>query len=92
MASQTSQRWASGTDAATVLKLAACSRLRRVPPATARPAGSASRSSTPVDCRHRLGIDLGGQPAGQRELVQMAEEPEAGDVGERVGAAAQGGG
>ncbi len=65
-----------------VVKASASARLRREPPATAR--SSASSSSTPSIAGHRGGVDLRGQAARLGQLVHVAEQPEAGDVGERV--------
>ena len=59
-----------------------------LPPATAR--SSASRSSTPGDRRHGAPRRPRRRtPLAARELVQVAEQPEAGDVGQRVGARAR---
>ncbi len=49
------------------------------------------RSSTPAIAGDGGGVHLGGgDPAGARQLVQMAEQPEARDVGHRAGAGDQG--
>ena len=61
IASHTSQRRAAGTPSAKRVKLSAWSRLRRVPPATARSSGSASSSQHALDRRDRGGVELGGQ-------------------------------
>ena len=52
--------------------------LRRLPPDT-RPASASS--SHAVDDRDRAPVDLGGEAALARQLVQVAEQAEAGDVG-----------
>ena len=62
--------------------VSASARLRREPPASAR--SSASSSSTPSIAGHGRGVDLRGQPARRRQLVQVAEQAEPRDVGERV--------
>ena len=75
IASHTSQRRASGTPSANVVKVSACSRLRRVPPATAdrpRAARSPRRSRGPRRraprrrSRRRARAHAGGQAARSR--------------------------
>ena len=65
------------------------SRLRRLPPGT-NP--SASDAPGPVDVRHRGGVEDRGRPARPHHLHQVAEQPEAGDVGGRPQAGGDGGG
>ena len=60
-----------------------------MPPATTS-APAAQQLEDAGDRRDGGGVDLGAQPAGPGELVEVAEEAEAGDVGQGVGAGAGG--
>ena len=62
--------------------MSASARLRREPPA-----GRARRElEDALDRRDGGRVDLGGEAGRERELVDVAEQAEAGDVGQRVGA------
>ena len=66
------------------MKVSASARLRLEPPASAR--SSDEQLEHAVDGGDGGGVDLGGQAGGGGELVGVAEQAEAGHVGQRVGA------
>ena len=83
IASHRSQRSSSDTASAHVTHGSTHSRLRRVPPAIGGSAAP-SRSSTPSIAGTAADVELGGHAAGERQLVQVPEQPEAGHVGHRA--------
>ena len=68
------------------MKPSAYSRLRRLPPDTAP--SSASSASTPWIAGTAAASTSAATPLARGQLVQVAEQAEAGDVGQRVGARA----
>ena len=87
IASHSSQRRCSGTSSPQSTQSSTHSRLRRVPPATGGSSES-SRSTTPSIAGTAPASISAPTPLACAHLVQMAEQPEAGDVGQRRGAAA----
>ena len=82
IASMTSARRSGRTDGEKSANLSASAALRALPPERASPA--AASSSAPGEGGHGRRVDLRRHPACVAELVQVAEQAEAGHVGQRM--------